>query len=83
MITHDPTGVQAWPILVTVTVAVILVKLLPRMNAWLEKVNARMGVKLRERRKESLRQWVRERGIEAREEDLDMALDVADRVRRR
>ena len=83
MITHDPTGVPAWPILVTVAAVVILVKLLPRLNAWLEKANARMDVKLRERRKESLRQWAKERGIEAREEDLDMVLDVSQRLLRR
>lgn len=83
MITHDPTGVPAWPLLVTVAVIVILVKLLPRLNAWLEKVNARMDMKIREHRKESLRQWLGERGIEAHEEDLDMALDVAKRARRR
>jgi len=61
----------------------LFVTILPRLNAWLEKANARMDVKLRERRKESLRQWAKERGIEAREEDLDMVLDVSQRLLRR
>lgn len=49
-------------------VVVLIVKLLPVLNTWLERLNIRLAKRQHERRKESLRAWVRERGVEPSDE---------------
>lgn len=63
MITHHDTGVSGWYVILVIAIIALVMKLLPRLNAWLE-------AKIIEQRKEAVREFCRERGFEPNEDDL-------------
>ena len=82
MITHqEGTSGPALAVLAVIVLLLALPWLLQRLNTWLQETNDRLDAKLRERRREDLRRWCAERGIEPRDEDIEMAIEVS--LRRR